>query len=180
MTKKKQSKKKRSVGKTHKKTSKRKRSLFAGKDLLALRSVQAEGIDDFFALATKVKKHPQQFANKLKGKTLGLLFQKPSSRTRAAFEVGMIQLGGAAVYLADTEVQMGQREPLKDVARTLSRYFDGMVLRTFSQSELENFASASNVPVINGLSDVEHPCQVLSDLYTIQSKFGHLKKINIT
>lgn len=172
-------KKKQAAKKTSKKSAK-KRGPFADKDLLSLRQVAREDIESLFRLTTQIRKAPEAYTSKLKGKSLGLLFQKPSSRTRVAFEVGMVQLGGGAVYLSDAEIQMGQREPLKDVARTLSRYFDGIVLRTFSHTDMEEFASHSRVPIINGLSDLEHPCQILSDLYTMQSKFGNLKDINIT
>lgn len=160
--------------------SKGSKTPFAEKDLLSLKSIRASDIDALFSLTNQMKKHPERFMSRLKAKSLGLVFQKPSSRTRVAFEVGMTQLGGAATYLAESEIQMGQREPLKDVARTLSRYFDAVVLRTFSHRDMEEFAQHSRVPVINGLSDLEHPCQVLSDLYTMQSKFGKLKGLNIT
>lgn len=154
--------------------------VFADKDLLSLRSLGAHDMEKFFALSAQVKKTPEKYMNKLKGKTIALLFQRPSNRTRVAFEVGMAQLGGSSVYLADSEIRMGNREPLKDVARTLSRYFDGIVVRTSSHQEITEFASYSRTPVINGLSDLEHPCQTLADLFTIQSKFGRLKNINIT
>ena len=153
---------------------------FPQKDLLSLKFVRPLDVDALFRLTSQIKKFPERFTTKLKGRSLGLVFQKPSNRTRVAFEVGMIQLGGGAVYLSDSEIQMGHREPLKDVARTMSRYFDGIVLRTFSHRDMEEFASHSRVPVINGLSDLEHPCQVLADLFTIQSKFGKLKGTNIT
>ena len=173
------------MGKSKKASSKkskgsRKTAPFAEKDFLSLRAVGASDLDAFFKLTAQIKKAPEQFLGKLRGKTLGLLFQKPSNRTRIAFEVGMAQLGGAAVYVAESEIQMGQREPLKDVARTFSRYFDGIVLRTNSHKDMEEFASHSQVPIINGLSDQEHPSQVLADLFTIQSKLGRLKGVNIT
>jgi ornithine carbamoyltransferase len=158
----------------------RKTAPFQEKDLLSLKQVDLDDIEALFRLADQMRKAPESYYGKLRGKSLGLLFQKPSSRTRAAFEAGMTQLGGAAVHLADADVQMGQREPLKDVARTLSRYFDGIVLRTYSHADMEEFALNSRVPVLNGLSDVEHPCQVLSDLYTIRTKLGRLKGVNIT
>ena len=174
-------KKKRLAEKKEQKRKTKKRDLpFADKDLLSLKKIQREDIEALFKLTDKIRKSPQSFYASLKGKSLGLLFQKPSSRTRAAFEVGMSQLGGSAIYLSDMEIQMGQREPLKDVAKTLSRYFDGIVLRTFSHGDMEEFAAHSRVPILNGLSDVAHPCQILSDLYTIYSKHGRLKSINIT
>ena len=174
------------MGKSKKSKSKKSRrskkhpAPFAAKDFLSLKSIGTPDLEAFFKLADQVKKHPENFLGKLKGKSLGLLFQKPSNRTRLSFEVGMVQLGGGAVYVGESEIQMGHREPLKDVARTFSRYFDGIVFRTHSHRELEEFASYSRVPVINGLSDAEHPCQILADLYTIYSKLGRLEGVNIT
>ncbi len=153
---------------------------FAQKDLLSLKDLKKDDLLELFKLTDAIKKNPAKYYDQLKGKTIGLLFQKPSSRTRVSFEVGMAQLGGQAIYLSDAEIQMGHREPLKDVARTLSSYFDGIVLRTFAHANVEEFAASSRVPIINGLSDAEHPCQILSDLYTIYSKHGKLEGVNIT
>ncbi len=115
----------------------------------------------------------------LAGKTLGLLFQKPSVRTRVSFEVGMAQLGGTSLYIGPVELEGGKREAPKDVARVLSRYLDGIVARTFRHSEVEEMARYSDIPVINGLSDASHPCQALADLLTVQEKVGHLKGTQI-
>jgi ornithine carbamoyltransferase len=115
----------------------------------------------------------------LAGKTLGLLFQKPSVRTRVSFEVGMAQLGGTSIYIGPVELQGGKREAPKDVARVLSRYLDGIVARTFSHSEVEEMARFSEIPVINGLSDTNHPCQGLADLFTVQEKKGRLQGVRI-
>jgi ornithine carbamoyltransferase len=153
---------------------------FAEKDLLSLRNLAAEDMTQLFKLTDAMKKAPERFINTLRGKTLGLLFQKPSSRTRVSFEVGMAQLGGQAIYLSDAEIQMGVREPIRDVARTLTGYFDGIVLRTHAHANAEELAKHATVPVINGLSDTEHPCQILSDFYTIYAKYGKLKGINVT
>lgn len=153
---------------------------FAEKDLLTLRNLTSEDLTQLFKLTTAMKKTPDRFLNALRGKTLGLLFQKPSSRTRVSFEVGMAQLGGQAMYLSDHEIQMGVREPIRDVARTLAGYFDGIVLRAHAHANVEEFAKNSSAPVINGLSDSEHPCQILSDFYTIYSRYNKLKGINIT
>jgi ornithine carbamoyltransferase len=166
--------------KTKSEPRKKKHIPFGEKDFLTLKNMESIDFKVLFDLTHKIKKSPKNYYNKLQGKTMGLLFQKPSSRTRVAFEVGITGLGGTAVYLSDTEIQMGQREPLRDVAQTLSRYFDAIVLRTFGQKDMEDFANHSRVPVINGLSDLEHPCQILSDLYTIQAKLGRLKGVNIT
>jgi ornithine carbamoyltransferase len=153
---------------------------FADKDLLSLKGLNHDDMTQLFKLTDAMKKTPDRFVTALRGKTLGLLFQKPSSRTRVSFEVGMAQLGGQAIYLSDQEIQMGTREPIRDVARTLAGYFNGIVLRTHAHATAEEFAKFSSVPVINGLSDIEHPCQILSDFYTIYAKYGKLKGINIT
>ena len=115
----------------------------------------------------------------LKNKTLAILFEKPSLRTRVSFEVAMHQLGGQTIYLSPEEVGLGKRESIPDVARVLSRYVDGIVLRTFAQHNLEVMAEYSSVPVINALSDYEHPCQALADLLTIYEKKGKLKGLTL-
>jgi len=111
----------------------------------------------------------------LEGKTLGMIFEKSSTRTRVSFEAGMVQLGGHALFLSPDHIQMGRGEPVRDTARVLSRYVDGVMIRTFSQDNLTEFARYSTVPVINGLSDLLHPCQILSDLLTIREKRGSLE-----
>jgi len=115
----------------------------------------------------------------LSGRTLALLFEKPSLRTRVSFEIAMYQLGGQGIYLSPEEVGLGKREPVADVARVLSRYVDAIAARTFSQDILRSLASHSSVPVINALSDQEHPCQALSDLFTIYEKKGRLTGLTI-
>ncbi len=153
--------------------------LFEAKDFLSLKEVHASDLETLFKLADKMKKNPAQFLGKLKGKSLALLFQKPSIRTRVSFQVGMAQLGGNCVYMDPQEMPLGERESIKDVARVLSRYCDAVVTRTYSHTALEDFAKFATVPVINGLSDSYHPCQTIADLFTIREKFGDLKKINI-
>ena len=115
----------------------------------------------------------------LAGRTLGLLFQKPSMRTRVSFDVAMYQLGGRAIYLSQAEVGLGTRESVRVVARVLSRYLDGIVARVYTHKDVETLARYADVPVINGLSDVEHPCQALADLMTIYEKKGALKGLTI-
>jgi ornithine carbamoyltransferase len=115
----------------------------------------------------------------LAGKTVAMLFEKPSLRTRVSFEVGMMQLGGSAIYLSQSEVGLGQREPVKDVARVLSRYVAGIVARTYAQQTLYDLAEAADVPVVNALSDDEHPCQALADLLTVREHRGRLKGVRI-
>lgn len=115
----------------------------------------------------------------LKGKTLGMLFEKTSTRTRVSFEVAMFQLGGHALYLTQQTSQLGRGETYEDTARVLSRYVDGIMMRTFEQTKLEKTASAATVPVINGLSDLLHPCQLLADLFTVYENTGNLEKIKV-
>ena len=111
----------------------------------------------------------------LKGKTLGMIFEKSSTRTRVSFEVGMYDLGGAALFLSSRDLQIGRGEPVQDTARVLSRYLDGIMIRTFDQEEVESLASCGTIPIINGLTDYCHPCQVLADLMTIREHKGFLK-----
>jgi ornithine carbamoyltransferase len=157
----------------------RKPELWSFKDLLSLQEATGEDLDALFKLTDKMKKTPEQFFGKLRGKALAMLFQKPSMRTRVSFEVGMQQLGGAAVYMPPQEHPLGDREAVKDVARVLSRYCDAAVIRSYAHSDVAEFARHASMPVINGLSDSYHPCQTLADLYTIREKFKGLSKMNI-
>ncbi|MBI3332578.1 MAG: ornithine carbamoyltransferase [Candidatus Omnitrophica bacterium] len=146
--------------------------------LLAVRDLTAEQIGRLFREAARWKRKPLQ-DRPLEGKMLGLLFQKPSVRTRVSFEVGMTHLGGGSLYIGPLELQNGKREEAKDVARVLSRYLDGIVARTFSHREVEELARSASIPVINGLSDRAHPCQALSDLFTIEERIGRLKGVRV-
>lgn len=116
----------------------------------------------------------------LKGKTLGMIFQKSSTRTRVSFEVGMYDLGGQALFLSARDLQIGRGEPVADTARVLSRYLDGIMIRTFDQKEVEDLARYGSIPVINGLTDYAHPCQVLADLQTIREYKGRLAGLKLT
>ncbi len=115
----------------------------------------------------------------LKGKTLGMIFQKSSTRTRVSFEVGMYDLGGSALFLSSRDLQIGRGEPVEDTARVLSRYLDGIMIRTFEQAEVEALAEKGSIPIINGLTDYCHPCQVLADLMTIREHKGSLKGLKL-
>jgi ornithine carbamoyltransferase len=115
----------------------------------------------------------------LPGRTLGMIFQKPSTRTRVSFEVGMFQLGGAALYLSAGDLQLGRGETIKDTAVVLSRYLDAIMIRTFAQSDVEELAVHASIPVINGLTDSSHPCQALADVMTIRERFGGFKGIEV-
>ena len=149
------------------------------KDLLSIGDLNSAEIDAIFKLTGELKKNKKKFAKSLSGKSLALLFQKPSNRTRVSFEVGMYQLGGKSLYLSPQEINLGVRETISDVAKTLSRYVDGIVLRTFEHKNCLDMALAAAVPVINGLSDFSHPCQALADLFTIKEKLKTLKKITL-
>jgi ornithine carbamoyltransferase len=142
--------------------------------LLTITDLTPAEIAGLLALAQKMKRRSQRGKDRpiLSGQNLALLFQKPSLRTRVSFEVGMEQLGGHAVYLAPAEVGLGVRESAADVARVLSRYTQGIMARVFKHSDLETMANYASVPVINGLSDYDHPCQVLADLLTLREHIG--------
>lgn len=144
------------------------------KHLLKLLDLSTEEIIDILNLADQLKyelKHGIPHPH-LKGKTLGMIFQKASTRTRVSFETGMYQLGGYPLFLSSNDLQIGRGEPVQDTARVLSRYLDGIMIRTFEQSEVENLAEFGNIPIINGLTDFCHPCQVLADLMTIREFKG--------
>src|ERR671937_2768272 len=115
----------------------------------------------------------------LPGRSLGMIFQKPSTRTRVSFEVGIAQLGGTGLYLAAGDLQLGRGETIKDTAHVLSRYLDAIMIRTFAQSDVEEFAEHAAIPVINGLTDSSHPCQALADVLTIRERFGHLEGLKV-
>ena len=142
--------------------------------LLKLLDLSTEEITGILDLADQLKyerKHNIPHRH-LEGQTLGMIFQKSSTRTRVSFETGMYQLGGHALFLSSKDLQIGRGEPVHDTARVLSRYLDGIMIRTFEQKEVEDLAKFGSIPVINGLTDFCHPCQVLADLMTIREKFG--------
>lgn len=132
-----------------------------------------------FALAKKIKKTPLAYQDYLKGKVAALIFEKPSTRTRVSFAAGFNSLGAHSIYLGSEDIRLGVREEIRDMARSLSRYLDAAVLRTFSHSTIVEFAKHFNKPVVNGLSNLEHPCQALSDFFTIEEIYGSLKNLKI-
>lgn len=140
------------------------------KHLLKLADLDKGDILDILNLADQLKYENQHGIehHHLKGKTLGMIFQKSSTRTRVSFETGMYQLGGQALFLSNRDLQIGRGEPVQDTARVLSRYLDGIMIRTFAQKEVEDLAEYGSIPIINGLTDYYHPCQVLADLMTIR------------
>ena len=147
------------------------------KHLLKLSDLTPQEITDILNLADQLKfEHKNGTAHHLlAGKTLGMIFQKSSTRTRVSFEAGMYQLGGSALFLSANDLQIGRGEPVQDTARVLSRYLDGIMIRTYKQQEVEDLAKYGSIPVINGLTDYAHPCQVLADLMTIREYKGTLK-----
>ena len=152
-----------------------------GKDLLALHDLSPAEVEEIFRMAAELKQKVKDGVEHplLKGKTLGMIFQKSSTRTRVSFEVGMYQLGGSALFLSANDLQMGRGEPIRDTARVLSRYLDGIMIRTFAQKDVEELAEWSSIPVINGLTDSHHPCQVLADLFTVREHRGTLKGLKL-
>ena len=151
------------------------------KHLLKLKDLTSDEIFGILNLADQLKyerknnvKHPY-----LEGKKLGMIFQKSSTRTRVSFEVGMYELGGYALFLSDRDLQIGRGEPIKDTIRVLSRYLDGIMIRTFAQKDVEDLAEYGSIPIINGLTDYCHPCQVLADLMTIREYKGSFKGLKM-
>ncbi len=151
------------------------------RDLLQITDFSREELFDLFSLCAelKAKTRAREEHHLLKGKTLAMLFQKPSTRTRVSFEVAMYQLGGHALYLSPNEVGLGQRESVADVARVLSRFNDGIMARVFGHELVEGLAAHASVPVINGLSDLTHPCQVLGDIFTVSEHKGRLEQLSV-
>ncbi len=152
------------------------------KHLLTMMDLSSEEITQLLDLADQLKyerKHniPHPY---LQGKSVGLIFQKSSTRTRVSFETGVYQLGGQPLFLSSRDLQIGRGEPVQDTARVLSRYLDMIMIRTFDQKEVEDLATYGSIPVINGLTDYSHPCQVLADLMTIREKYGALEGLKMT
>lgn len=152
------------------------------KHLLKLMDLSLEEITDILNLADQLKYEKKNGIEHqlLKNKTLGMIFQKSSTRTRVSFEAGMYELGGNALFLSSNDLQIGRGEPVEDTARVLSRYIDGIMIRTFAQEEVETLAKYASIPVINGLTDYTHPCQVLADLMTIREYKGTLAGLKLT
>jgi ornithine carbamoyltransferase len=145
-----------------------------GRDFLAVNDFDKAELLDILELAVKLKAEQKKGIKHhlLAGKTLGMIFQKPSTRTRVSFEVAMWQLGGYALFLSAQDLQIGRGEPVKDTARVLSRYLDGIMIRTFEHNEVEEFAAYASIPVINGLTDLLHPCQAMADMLTVLERKG--------
>lgn len=149
--------------------------------LLSLLSVTPDEISELLNLADQLKYENKHGIShkRLEGQTLGMIFQKSSTRTRVSFETGMYQLGGQALFLSNRDLQIGRGEPVQDTARVLSRYLDGIMIRTFEQKEVEDLAKYGSIPIINGLTDFCHPCQVLADLMTIREFKGRFEGLKM-
>jgi ornithine carbamoyltransferase len=152
-----------------------------GRSLTKVADWSREELLEVLDLAAKLKRlqHAREEHHLLPGRTLGMIFQKPSTRTRVSFEVGIYQLGGTGLYLSAGDLQLGRGETIKDTAVVLSRYLDGIMIRTFAQSDVEELAEHATVPVINGLTDTAHPCQALADVMTIRERFGRLEGLKV-
>lgn len=149
------------------------------KDLISIKDLSKQELSKIFSLTERLKREPPKFSNALKGKMLALIFQKSSCRTQVSFEVGMYQLGGSSLYLSSDQIKLGLRESVSDIASTLSRYVDGIALRTFAHKNILQMSQQASIPVINALTDLLHPCQALADIYTIKEKLVNLNKITL-
>jgi ornithine carbamoyltransferase len=148
-------------------------------DLIADQDLTASDVRLIFDLAGRVKASPASYAQALAGKQLAMIFEKPSLRTRVTFEVGMTSMGGYAIYLDHSKPRLGERESIKDVARNLDRWVNGIVARTFSHNSVVELAENASIPVINALTDLLHPCQALGDFFTLTEKFGRVKGLKL-
>jgi len=145
------------------------------KDFISIHDYTTEEVAEIFELTKEIKANPAKFSNALAGKTLGMIFEKSSTRTRVSFEVGMYQLGGHALFLSARDIQLGRGETIYDTAKVLSRYLDGIMARTFAHKTVTDLAEYASIPIINGLTDLLHPCQGMTDYFTALEKFGDLR-----
>jgi ornithine carbamoyltransferase len=152
---------------------------FTVQDLLSDRDLTAGDLDLVFGLAESAKTSPRSYARALDGRQLALIFEKPSLRTRVTFEVGMTSLGGHAIYLDHAKPRLGERESIRDIAKNLERWVDGIAARTFAHSAVTELAENASIPVINALTDLVHPCQSLADYFTLREKFGRVQGLKL-
>jgi ornithine carbamoyltransferase len=145
------------------------------KDFIEIHDYSAAEVKEILEIAREIKAKPSNYRDALAGQTLAMIFEKSSTRTRVSFEVGMFQLGGHALFLSSRDIQLGRGEPITDTARVLSRYVDGIMARTFAHKTVTDLAEYASVPVINGLTDLSHPCQAMTDYFTAWEKLGDLK-----
>lgn len=149
-------------------------------DFISIHNLSIYEFNQILELTEQIKTNPQRFQNKLKNKILAMIFQKASLRTRVTFEVGMLQLGGEAIYLSPSDIQMGARETPYDVGKNLERWVDGIMIRTFAHQDVVDLAKACRIPVINALTDLFHPCQAMADFFTIKEKRRDLGNFKLT
>jgi ornithine carbamoyltransferase len=149
------------------------------KDFISVHDLSLYEFNEIMDMTAEIKEHPQRFRNKLKDKILAMIFQKPSLRTRMTFEVGMLQLGGSAIYMSPADSQVGTRETYLDVGKNLERWVDGIMIRTFAHQNIIDLASNTRIPVINGLSDLLHPCQAMADFFTLKEKKVDLARLKL-
>lgn len=150
------------------------------KDLISIQYLTVEDIYTIFETAREIKQNPRDFAHALDGKIVALIFEKPSLRTRVTFDVGMKSMGGEVIFLDQTGTKLGERESIRDTAKNLERWLHGIVARTYKNRSVVELAEHANIPVINGLTDMLHPCQALTDYFTVLEKFGNLKGIKFS
>jgi len=149
------------------------------KDFISIHDLTRYEFFELMDQTKKIKNDPDDYRKKLKNRILAMVFEKPSLRTRMTFEVGMIELGGKAIYLGPNEIQIGKRETVEDIAHNLERWVDGIMIRTFAHDNVVRLAKASSVPVINALTDLLHPCQAMADFFTLEEHKGNISKIKL-
>ena len=149
------------------------------KDLLSIHDLSHDDVTELVAQAIRMKKEPEAYRNALSGKVLGMIFMKSSTRTRVSFETGIFQMGGMGLFLSSRDIQIGRGEPISDTAQVLSRYIDGIMARVFDHQDVVDLARFGSIPVINGLTDLLHPCQALADLQTVHERFGKTKGLTM-
>src|SRR5919109_5145108 len=150
-----------------------------GRDFTRVADFSAEELDLVLDLAARIKEAPREEQQVLPGRALGMIFNKPSTRTRISFEVGIAQLGGYGLYLRSDDLQLGRGETIRDTATVLSRYLDAILIRTYAQADVEELSANASIPVINGLTDSAHPCQALADVMTIRERFGRVEGLKV-
>jgi len=149
------------------------------KDFISINNLTVYQFNHYSDLIQEMKRHPKRYHKKLKKKILAMIFEKPSLRTRMTFEIGMLQLGGEAVYLSPSDIQLGKRESIYDLGKNLERWVDGVMIRTFAHQNVLDLAQSCRIPVINGLTDLLHPCQAMADLFTLKEKKGYLANLKL-
>ncbi|MBF0207191.1 MAG: ornithine carbamoyltransferase [Oligoflexia bacterium] len=149
------------------------------KDFIHISDYSSEELEKIISLAEEMKRNPHQYRESLKGKSLGMIFSKNSTRTRISFEVGIFQLGGMGLYFGANDLQLSRGETVHDTGKVLARYLDGIMIRTFAHNDVTELAKYASIPVINGLTDYNHPCQAMADIMTIKEKFGTLKGLKL-